>query len=182
MCAMNRPTLRLRLAQRLGAHGHRLFDETTIVEYLRAQGAQIGDGSRLHITSLGSEPYLVSIGNETLVSVGVLFVTHDGGTWAFRDQHPEVHRFGRIVVGSRVFIGANAVILPHVHIGDRSVVGAGSVVADDVPAGTVVAGVPARVLMSTDEYYAKCKAGPALDYNDATKRRVLETTLPWPGA
>jgi acetyltransferase-like isoleucine patch superfamily enzyme len=47
-------------------------------------------------------------------------------------------------IGDRVFVGANATILMGVTIGDEAVVGAGAVVTADVPARTVVAGVPAR--------------------------------------
>ena len=49
-------------------------------------------------------------------------------------------------LGNNVTIGANAVVLGHVHIGDGATVGAGSVVLRDVPAGSVVAGNPAREL------------------------------------
>jgi len=53
-----------------------------------------------------------------------------------------------IVIGNRVWIGANATILKGVTIGDGSVVAAGAVVTRDVPAGSLVGGVPARVLKS----------------------------------
>ena len=50
------------------------------------------------------------------------------------------------VIGDSVDIGANAVIIGPVKIGDRAVIGAGSVVVKDVPARSVVAGNPARVI------------------------------------
>ncbi len=53
-----------------------------------------------------------------------------------------------IVVGDRVWIGANATILPGVTIGENSIIAAGAVVAKDVPADCVAAGVPARVIKS----------------------------------
>ena len=118
----------------------RLAGEYRRPELFRREGAEIGKGCRLLITTLGSEPYLVTIGNETLVSGGVKFLTHDAGTWVFRREHPEAGRFGRISVGSRVFIGADAIILAGVTIGDRSIVGAGAVVTKDVPPGVVVGG------------------------------------------
>jgi serine acetyltransferase len=50
------------------------------------------------------------------------------------------------VLGERVEVGANAVILGGIHLGDESVIGAGSVVLHDVPPRAVVAGNPARIL------------------------------------
>lgn len=56
-----------------------------------------------------------------------------------------------VQIGDRVMIGANAVVLEGVRVGDDSVVAAGSVVTKDVPAGTVVAGMPAAVIKKRDE-------------------------------
>lgn len=53
-----------------------------------------------------------------------------------------------VVIGKGVWIGAGAIVLPGVSIGDGSIVGAGSVVTKDVPAYSVVAGVPAKVIKS----------------------------------
>jgi serine O-acetyltransferase len=64
-------------------------------------------------------------------------------------------RGGPPVLGDRVRIGANAVVLGPITLHDDAVVGAGAVVIDDVPAGKVVGGVPARVLDgATDRYSA----------------------------
>jgi len=51
-----------------------------------------------------------------------------------------------ITIGSDVWIGGNVTVIGGVHIGDNVVVGAGAVLTKDVPANTVVAGVPARVI------------------------------------
>ena len=51
-----------------------------------------------------------------------------------------------VVIGSDVWIGANAVITPGVRIGDGAVVGAGAVVTKDVAPYTIVGGVPAKVI------------------------------------
>lgn len=50
-----------------------------------------------------------------------------------------------IKIGERVWIGANATVLPGVTIGDNAVIGAGSIVTRDVPENTVVTGNPARI-------------------------------------
>lgn len=57
--------------------------------------------------------------------------------------YPKVRE--EIVIGKDVWIGARAIILPGVHIGDYSVVAAGSVVTKDVPSGVLVAGAPAVI-------------------------------------
>jgi putative colanic acid biosynthesis acetyltransferase WcaB len=54
------------------------------------------------------------------------------------------------VLGDDVNVGANAVILGPIKIGDRAVIGAGAVVVKDVPAGAVVGGNPARVIRQAD--------------------------------
>lgn len=55
------------------------------------------------------------------------------------------------VIEDNVLIGANSVILEGVHIGEGAVVAAGSVVVEDVPAGVVVAGTPAKIIKNIDE-------------------------------
>jgi maltose O-acetyltransferase len=51
-----------------------------------------------------------------------------------------------VVIGNDVWIGANVVILPGVHIGDRVIIGAGSVVTHDIKSHSIAVGVPARVI------------------------------------
>ena len=136
----------------------RLMNPYQRCEYFRRQGARIGSGSQLLIRSLGSEPFLVEIGDDTLVSSEVLFLTHDGGHRVVEAEFPTANRFGRIKVGSRVFVGARAILLPGVTVGDDVVIGAGSIVTKDVPPGVVVAGVPARVVSSIATYKAKVRA------------------------
>ena len=51
-----------------------------------------------------------------------------------------------VIIGNDIWIGANAVLLPGVTIGDHSVVAAGAVVTKDVPPHSLVAGVPAKII------------------------------------
>lgn len=55
-----------------------------------------------------------------------------------------------IYIGSRVWLGGNAVIMPGVSIGDDSIIGAGSVVTKDIPGGVIAVGNPCRVLRPID--------------------------------
>jgi acetyltransferase-like isoleucine patch superfamily enzyme len=134
----------------------RKYSPVTIAEYLRRQGSQIGEGCFIVPTSLGTEPYLVKIGNHVAIAYGVTFSTHDGAAWIFRDQVPDTQVFGPIVIEDNCIIGSNVILLPNIRIGRNSVVGAGSVVISDVPPNSVVVGVPARPLGSVDKYREKC--------------------------
>ena len=56
-----------------------------------------------------------------------------------------------VTIGDNVLIGANAVVIEGVQVGDNAVIAAGAIVTKDVPANTVVAGVPAKVIKEIDE-------------------------------
>ena len=64
-----------------------------------------------------------------------------------------------MTIGNTVWMGGGAVILPGVHIGDNTVIGAGSIVTKDIPANVVALGNPCRVLREINErdreYYYK---------------------------
>lgn len=60
------------------------------------------------------------------------------------------YRTGRPVIGSNVFLGAGAILIGKIHVGDHAVVAAGSVVVQDVPSRSLVAGNPARVIKTLE--------------------------------
>lgn len=98
-----------------------------------------------------SEPYLITIGNHCQITSGVRLFTHGGGNVA-RDKYPDFDVFGKIVIGDWVYIGSESLIMPGVTIGDNVLVAAGSVVTRSVPPRTIVAGNPARVVGTVDDY------------------------------
>ena len=110
--------------------------------------------------NFGSEPYLIEIGNNTTVSFDVAFVTHDAGTRVLRnlatnEKEKQTVIYGKIIVGNNCFIGCRTTILPGVKIGDNTIIGAGSLVNRDIPANSVAAGVPCKVICSLEEYKEK---------------------------
>lgn len=125
------------------------------VAYWRRRGARIGSGCRLIDVDLGSEPWLVTIGDH-VSATDTLFVTHDGGVWVFRQELPDIDVIKPIVVGDNVFLGARTIVMPGITIASNVVIGAGSVVTGDVAEGSVVAGVPGRVVSSLHAYREKC--------------------------
>ncbi|ULA68942.1 MAG: Protein CapG [Nitrospira sp.] len=151
--------------------------------YIR-QGLQIASDCRLFAMPIfGSEPYLISIGKRVTIAAQVAFITHDGGTWVFRDQpkYREVIKYGRIAVHDNCFIGYGSTIMQGVSIGPNSVVAAHSVVTKDVPPNTVVGGVPARVLMTTEEYAEKSlKQTPDYDRQAYRRDKVAELLRLYP--
>ncbi|MBQ4812044.1 acyltransferase [Pseudoalteromonas luteoviolacea] len=128
------------------------------VGYLRGIGVKVGENCKIFSLApgaMGSEPYLVSLGDSVIITQGVRFITHDGSTFLFRKEHPDLDVMGPITIGNNVFIGMNSVIMPGVTVGDNCVIGAMSLVSKSIPAGSVVAGNPAKVIMSIDDFKSK---------------------------
>ena len=134
----------------------RKYTPATMAEYLRKQGAQIGENCSIIPTTLGAEPYLVKIGNHVGIASGVTFITHDGGAFIFRDQIPDLQVFGPIIIEDNCIIGHDVKIFPNVRIGPNSIVAAGSVVISDIPPNAIAMGVPARKIGDVDRYREKC--------------------------
>lgn len=91
----------------------------------------------------------VTIGDNVLIGSGCLITDTDAHPIDWRDRRENQNEqtlCAPIVIGNDVFIGARCIILKGVTIGDRAVIGAGSVVSKDVPEDCVVAGNPARVV------------------------------------
>jgi acetyltransferase-like isoleucine patch superfamily enzyme len=139
--------------------------------WLRLLGARIGRGAILHDVrffnlyrrglgglSVGKDCFLgdeclidlaeaVSLEDQVTLAERVLVLTHTNV--GYRD-HPLQRQFppmaAAVVVEAGSFVGAGVTLLPGVHVGRGSFVAAGSVVTEDVPPATLVAGVPARAI------------------------------------
>lgn len=85
----------------------------------------------------------ITIGDGALIGHNAVLATlnHDFSPEKRSSMHP-----APVVIGKNVWLGANVTVVPGVTIGDNAVIAAGAVVTKDIPAGTIAAGVPAKVL------------------------------------
>jgi len=131
------------------------------IGYARSVGVRMGKNVVIYGMAsrmFGSEPWMITLGDNVYLTAGVMFITHDGGTLILRKEVPDLEWTAPIVVGNDVYIGVRSIILPGVTIGNRCIIGAGSIVAKSIPDNSVAAGVPCRVIKSTDEYLEQMKA------------------------
>jgi len=117
-----------------------------LIDRLRGRGVRIGSGCEIYTDAFSTEPYLVTIGNRVAISGGTKFITHDGAAWLLRSRRPNLQFLGKIEIGDETFIGENCIILPGTRIGPNCILAAGSVVRGRIPANSLVAGNPGRVI------------------------------------
>ena len=154
--------------------------------YLRRQGVLIGENSVVIFPGYidGRLPYLLEIGSNVIISRMVTILTHDAATAYAGD----LIKVGRVRIHDHCFIGTNATILCNVQIGPDSIVGAGSVVTRDIPAGEIWGGNPARFICRTRDYISRqqelakskpvMEGGPFMDpYAPGDKQRFLKDRM-----
>lgn len=107
---------------------------------------------------------LISLGNNVRIASNVHFLTHDGThrvlnkidkLIAIRKGKKYQEKVGCIEIGDNVFIGSGTHIMYNVKIGSNVIIGSCSLINKDIPDNCVVAGVPARIIESFDEYLEK---------------------------
>lgn len=149
-------------------------DSASYVRYLRSIGMRIGERtvffSPQHTQIDCTRPWMIEIGNDVQITHGVIILTH-GYDWSvLKGVYGDIlGSCGKVTIGNNVFIGMNTIILKGVTIGDNVIIGAGSIVNRDVPDNCVVAGNPARVIMSVDAYHQKRQLA-----QDAEARALVE--------
>lgn len=111
---------------------HFLFTEMYKMDI--AKSARISFGTKLDKTY----PQGIHIGEESYFASGAIMFSHDFSRNLKIDTY----------VGKKCFIGANAILMAGVKIGDEVIVGSGAIVTKDVPSNSIVAGNPARLIKS----------------------------------
>lgn len=100
-----------------------------------------------------SFPWLITFGDNVTLAPYVYILAHDGSTKPFLDYS----KVGKVVIGNNVFIGTKSVVLPNITIGNNVVIAAGSIVTKNIQDNVVVAGNPATVICTIDEFINKNK-------------------------
>lgn len=108
----------------------------------------------------GGNYSLIELGKGVTISSHVSFLTHD---WALNTiiksteyrYNGLIGRHKKIVIEDNVFIGRSSIILPGVHVGKGSIIGAGSVVRGSIPDYSIVIGNPCQIIGDTRKYIKK---------------------------
>ena len=113
------------------------MDERAVVgNFVEVKKSTIGRGTKsMHLTYLGD----ATIGEETNIGAGTVTCNYDG-----KQKH-------QTVIEDHVKIGSDTMLVAPVRVGSGAVTGAGSVVIEDVPPNTLVAGVPAKIKRKLNE-------------------------------
>lgn len=147
------------------------------LEHLIGMGLKVGKNLNMQfeVSIDYSHCWLISIGDDVTLAPRVVILAHDTST----KRHLDYTKVGLVEIGNKVFVGAGSIILPNVKIGDNSIIGAGSVVSKDIPPNCIVAGNPARVVGTLDDYLQKNKdlmqVRPVFDHSWRADRNITDS-------
>lgn len=163
-----------------------ISNKLSLIKSLQSKGVSIADDVIICDPSSFSidltRPSLIEIGHGTSMNRNFTILTHDFATRIFLHKYKEfIPSSGRVKIGNYVWFGQNVTVLKGSEIGDHCIVGLGSVVMGKIPANSVIAGCPARVICSLDEYFEKRKQKSiheALDYARSINERFHRRPIP----
>ncbi|NLU25579.1 acyltransferase [Acetivibrio thermocellus] len=137
-------------------------DSDSYIKHLRKIGVEVGENvviySPYKCNIDEQNPHMLKIGNNVKILSGVTILTHDF-SWCVTSGLDGIisGAVGKVEIGNNVFIGRNAIIMRNTVIGDNVIIGAGSVVTKDCESNYVYAGVPAKKIMTIEEFHEKRK-------------------------
>lgn len=132
--------------------------ETNQSKYLKYV-KELGIPTATHNTQLDAlTQSLIKIGKNFVSAPGSKIVSHDSSLILSQG----IFRFGKVEIRDNVFLGANRVVLAGTFIGDDCIIGAGAVVKGTFESNSIIAGNPAKRIMSVDDLLKKTHAGKQL--------------------
>ena len=140
--------------------------------YCRNSGVRSGSDCEIYPEVVwGSEPHLITIGNNAQITDGVKFVMRDRGFWTLRRMRlidKNACFYKPITFGDNTHIGWDTIIMPGVQIRINCIIGCGTVVTKNIPDDSIAVGVPAQVVKDIYEY---------ADQHRETSPNVLQLSL-----
>lgn len=124
---------------------------TALLTHCDSSLIKIGDNCVLNGTTIHSRKAVI-IGNDCMFGPGVVIIDNDSHNLS---TNPMVRKFGKIaeesvIIGDNVWVGMHSIILKGVHIGDNSIIAAGSVVSKNIPSNQIFGGNPAMCIKKLD--------------------------------
>ena len=114
-------------------------------QFYRMRGSNIGKNVDISMGVFMEEsfPHLILIEDNVQIGPNVLILTHDSSKHCINPEIPLTVK--KVIIKKNSYIGAGAIILPGITIGEQSIIGAGTVVTKDIPPFSIVKGVPGRI-------------------------------------
>ena len=144
----------VKLSKYINLYGCDISDNTKIGPFVEIQkNAIIGKNCKISSHTFICEG--VTIGDNCFIGHGVMFINDNypravNPVGSLETKEDWAYRFVKTKIGNNVSIGSNATILGDVSIGDRAIVGAGSVVTKSIPAGEIWAGNPTKFVRKVE--------------------------------
>lgn len=148
ICAIGTP-LRKRLIEDTKKLGYE-YDTIIHPSVVKSRWISFGEGCIICAANILTNQ--VTIGDHSIINLDCT-VGHDVNIGKYTTISPGVHISGKVSIGDECFIGTGAVIVPKVSIGSGSFIGAGAVVTENIPAGVLAVGFPARPIRKLNESY-----------------------------
>ncbi|MDP4083183.1 MAG: acyltransferase [Bacillota bacterium] len=129
-----------------------ILEEVWIEDYIK-MGMRMGQNVSIQpgVVIDYSHCWLIEIGNNVTIAPQVYLLAHDASTKKINNYT----KLGSITIEDNVFIGARAMIMPGVTIGENSIVAAGSIVTKSISKNSIAAGNPAKIISSLDRFIEK---------------------------
>ena len=132
------------------------------IKYLKNKGMSIGIGTYF-ISAKDTwiddqKPWMITIGDNCVITSGVVVLSHDYSWIVLKNKYGDI--LGNIKetrIGNNCFVGMNSIILCGTQIGNNVIIGSNSVVSGEYPDDCVIAGNPAKIICTLDEFRKKRK-------------------------